>query len=163
MVQFGGPVGTLEKLGDKGPAVAAALAQELGLGAPADSWHTARDNLAELAAGSRWSPAASARSARTLRCWRRTRWPTVTVTGGGKSSAMPHKSNPVLAEILVTLARYNATQLSGMHQALVHEQERSGAAWTLEWMVLPPMVVATGAALSRGLTLLNALQINAKN
>ncbi|MDE1995708.1 MAG: 3-carboxy-cis,cis-muconate cycloisomerase, partial [Rhizobiaceae bacterium] len=28
-----------------------------------------------------------------------------------------------------------------------HEQERSGAAWTLEWMLLPQMVVATAASL----------------
>jgi len=48
----------------------------------------------------------------------------------------------------VTLARFNAAQVAAMHQALVHEQERSGSAWTLEWMALPPMVVATGAALS---------------
>ncbi len=33
-----------------------------------------------------------------------------------------------------------------MHQALLHEQERSGAAWTLEWLILPSMVVATAAA-----------------
>ena len=61
----------------------------------------------------------------------------IALEGGGKSSAMPHKQNPVLAELLVTLARYNATQISGMHHALIHEQERSGAAWTLEWMILP--------------------------
>lgn len=60
---------------------------------------------------------------------------------------MPHKKNPVPAEVLVTLARFNATLLSGMHHALVHENERSGAAWTLEWMILPQMVVATAAAL----------------
>ena len=30
---------------------------------------------------------------------------------------------------------------------MVHEQERSGAAWTLEWLLLPPMLIATGAAL----------------
>jgi len=29
----------------------------------------------------------------------------------------------------------------------VHEQERSGAAWTLEWLVLPQMAISTGAAL----------------
>jgi 3-carboxy-cis,cis-muconate cycloisomerase len=48
---------------------------------------------------------------------------------------------------LVTLARFNAVQLGGMAQAMVHEQERSGAAWTLEWMILPQMVVACGASL----------------
>ena len=51
---------------------------------------------------------------------------------------MLHKSNPVLAELLVTLARFNATQVSILHHSLVHEQERSGAAWMLEWMVLTP-------------------------
>ena len=71
----------------------------------------------------------------------------IELSGGGGSSAMPHKQNPVEAEVLVTLARFNAAQLSGMHQALVHEQERSGAAWTLEWLILPQMVVATAAAL----------------
>ena len=30
---------------------------------------------------------------------------------------------------------------------MVHEQERSGAAWTLEWLILPQMALATGAAL----------------
>jgi 3-carboxy-cis,cis-muconate cycloisomerase len=66
---------------------------------------------------------------------------------GGGSSAMPHKSNPVRAEVLVALARFNAALIAAQHQALIHENERSGAAWTLEWLILPQMVVATGAAL----------------
>ena len=60
---------------------------------------------------------------------------------------MPHKSNPVAAEVLVALARYCAGGAGTMGQSMVHEQERSGAAWTLEWLVLPQTVVATGAAL----------------
>ena len=80
----------------------------------------------------------------------------IVLAGGGKSSAMPHKSNPVPAEALVALARFNATQLSGIHHAVVHEQERSGAAWTLEWMILPQMIVATAASLSRAAALLDA-------
>ena len=61
---------------------------------------------------------------------------------------MPHKQNPVAAELLVTLARYNATQVSAMHHAMLHEQERSGVAWTLEWMVLPQMLMTTARALA---------------
>ncbi|RVN80916.1 3-carboxy-cis,cis-muconate cycloisomerase, partial [Sinorhizobium meliloti] len=71
----------------------------------------------------------------------------IVLAGGGGSSAMPHKQNPVAAEVLVTLARFNATQVSAIHQSLVHEQERSGSAWTLEWLILPQMVGATAAAL----------------
>ncbi len=71
----------------------------------------------------------------------------VVIEGGGKSSAMHHKSNPVGAEILVALARYNAGLCGVVHQALIHEQERSGAAWALEWMTLSSMLETAGAAL----------------
>ena len=71
----------------------------------------------------------------------------VALEGTGGSSAMPHKQNPVKAEVLMALARYNATLVSGMHQTLVSEQERSGAAWTLDWLGLPQMAGGAGAAL----------------
>jgi 3-carboxy-cis,cis-muconate cycloisomerase len=82
----------------------------------------------------------------------------VQISGAGGSSAMPHKQNPVLAELLVTLARFNATQLSGIHHAMVHEQERSGAAWMLEWMILPQMAVATGRALNAATLLASSIE-----
>ncbi len=78
---------------------------------------------------------------------------------------MPHKQNPVKAEVLVTLARFNATLLAGIHQSLVHEQERSGAAWTLEWMLLPQMCVATGSATQTAIPMLrrsNGLAANTR-
>ena len=78
---------------------------------------------------------------------------------GGGSSAMPHKQNPVGAEVLVTLARFNATLVSGLHQSLVHENERSGAAWTLEWMILPQMAMAAGAATRTAQDLLGRLSL----
>ena len=66
---------------------------------------------------------------------------------------MAHKSNPVNAEVLVALARHNAGLVGTLHQALVHENERSGAAWTLEWLTLPQMLVATGGSLRLALAL----------
>src|SRR6201998_1274417 len=48
-VQFGGAAGTLAALGDKGLAVAAALAKELDLPLPDAPWHTHRDRIAEAA------------------------------------------------------------------------------------------------------------------
>ena len=160
VVQFGGPVGTLEKLGEKAPSVAAALANRLDLAVPAGSWHSARDTLAELAGWLSLLTGSLGKIGQDVVLMAQNEIAEVTVTGGGHSSAMPHKENPVLAETLVTLARFNASQLSAMHHALVHEQERSGAAWTLEWMIVPPMTVATAAALARGLALLDALRIN---
>ncbi|TGP23039.1 MULTISPECIES: 3-carboxy-cis,cis-muconate cycloisomerase [unclassified Mesorhizobium] len=145
VVQFGGAAGTLEKLGDKAPAVRAALAAKLGLG-DAPQWHSQRDALAEFAG---WLSLVTGNLGKfgqdvALMALAGT---DIKLSGRGGSSAMPHKQNPVKAEALVALARFNATQLAGMHQALVHEQERSGAAWTLEWLMLPQMVVAMAAAL----------------
>jgi 3-carboxy-cis,cis-muconate cycloisomerase len=162
VVQFGGPVGTLDKLGDKGPSVAAALASRLDLAVPAGSWHNARDTLAEFAGWLSLLTGNLGKIGQDIALMAQNEIADVAVTGAGHSSAMPHKENPVLAETLVTLARFNATQVSAMHHALVHEQERSGTAWTLEWMVLPQMVVTAGAALARGLSLLDNLRISDK-
>ena len=70
---------------------------------------------------------------------------------------MAHKQNPVGAEILVTLARYGAAQEGALLQAMVHEQERSGAAWSLEWLVVPQLVMATGTALLTAARLLGGI------
>ncbi|MGB3812710.1 MAG: 3-carboxy-cis,cis-muconate cycloisomerase [Shinella sp.] len=144
-VQFGGAAGTLERLGDKAAAVRAALAGELGL-ADAPQWHAQRDRIMEFA-GLMAAVTGSLGKAGQDIALMADRGGEIALAGGGGSSAMPHKQNPVAAEVLVTLARFNAAQLGGLAQAAVHEQERSGAAWTLEWLILPQMVVACGAAL----------------
>lgn len=48
-VQLGGAAGTLASLGEAGPAVAALLGEELGLGLPVLPWHTDRLRIIELA------------------------------------------------------------------------------------------------------------------
>ncbi|MDX8466963.1 3-carboxy-cis,cis-muconate cycloisomerase [Mesorhizobium sp. VK23B] len=145
VVQFGGAAGTLEKLGDKASSVRAALAAKLDLG-DAPQWHSQRDALAEFAGWLSLVTGSLGKFGQDVALMAQA-GTDIELSGGGGSSAMPHKQNPVKAEALVALARFNASQLSGMHQALVHEQERSGAAWTLEWLLLPQMVVATAAAL----------------
>jgi len=155
-VQFGGPAGTLEKLGDKGAAVRAKLAALLDL-ADRPQWHSQRDNLAEFAGWLSLVTGSLGKFGQDVALMALVGGE-IGLTGGGGSSAMPHKQNPVSAEALVTLARFNATQLSGMHHALVSELERSGAAWTLEWMLLPQMVVATAAGLRLALKLAGQIE-----
>ncbi len=155
-LQFGGAAGTLEKLADKGPAVRAALAARLDL-ADQPQWHSQRDGLAEFAALLSLVSGCLGKLGQDIALLAQA-GSEIRLSGGGGSSAMPHKQNPVTAELLVTLARFNATQLSAMHQSLVHEQERSGAAWMLEWMILPQMVIATGAALSTARRLIGQIE-----
>jgi 3-carboxy-cis,cis-muconate cycloisomerase len=159
VLQFGGPVGTLDKFGDGGPALAAALGKALDLPVPDLCWHSARDNLAEFAGWLSLVTGSLGKIGQDVAMLAQNEIGEVTLPGGGKSSAMHHKNNPVGPEILVTLARFNATQLAAMHQALVHEQERSGAAWTLEWMILPQMATAAAAALAHATRLIQEMHI----
>jgi 3-carboxy-cis,cis-muconate cycloisomerase len=152
VLQTGGPVGI-----DRGPWIEA-LANELGLGAPPESWQTARDNLAEFASWLSLVSGALGKIGQDIAFMAQNEVGEVTVEGAGKSSAMHHKQNPVQAELLVAMARFNATQLSGVHQALIHEQERSGTAWALEWMILPQMIETTAAALSMAADLVTRIR-----
>jgi 3-carboxy-cis,cis-muconate cycloisomerase len=156
-VQLGGAVGNRAELGDKAQAVADRVADALGLERADRASHADRDRLAELA---HWLSAVTGilgKLGQDVALMAQNEVAQITLASGGKSSAMPGKCNPVKAEVLVTLARFNSTQLSGVHSALVHEYERSGAAWTLEWMLLPQMAVATGAALRTALALVGEI------
>jgi len=146
-VQFGGAVGTLDKLDKRGPEVRAALAKRLGLSDPGRSWHTDRDRIADLAGWLAKVSGSLGKIGQDLALMAQNEVGEASFEGGGISSAMPHKKNPIQAELLIVLARYNAGQITSVHQSLVHEGERSGAAWTLEWMVVPAMVAATAASL----------------
>lgn len=154
-LQFGGAAGTLEKLGDKAVAVRARLAGLLSL-ANGPQWHSQRSVIAEIGGLFSQITGSLGKIGQDLALMADNG--TAVIGGGGASSAMPHKRNPVKAEVLVTLARFNAVQISGLHQALVHEQERSGAAWTLEWMILPQMAIATGAATRLAADLLTSIE-----
>ncbi|MES0828397.1 3-carboxy-cis,cis-muconate cycloisomerase [Ruegeria sp. SCP11] len=154
-LQLGGAAGDRAALGPHAQEIAVQMAKDLGLENPVASWHSRRDAIVEF---SNWLSLVSGtlgKMGQDVSLMAQQGVDDIALKEGGGSSAMPHKQNPVLAELLVTLARFNAVQISGMHQALVHEQERSGAAWTLEWMILPQMIVATGRALNAGLELLN--------
>lgn len=144
VLQFGGAAGTLDKLGSKASEVRTALAKELGL-TDQPQWHSQRDRIADLASVLSLISGSLGKFGQDVALMALA-GNEIELAGGGSSSAMSHKQNPISAEVLVTLARFNAVQLAGIHGALVHEQERSGAAWTLEWMVLPQMIIATATA-----------------
>ncbi len=157
VVQFGGPVGVRGDLEDKGAAIVVELARLLRLGA-GPCWQVERDALAELAAWASLVAGSLGKIGADVAIMAQNEIGEVNLADGGGSSAMPHKSNPVRAEALVALARFNAALLGAHHQALVHENERSGAAWTLEWLVLPQMVVVAAAALRHAAALCAGLQ-----
>ncbi len=151
VVQLGGPVGTRAEMQGKGDDVASRLATILGLG-NAKPWHSGRDRIAKLGSVLSLISGVIGKFGADITLLSQGEVGSVSITGGGHSSSMLHKSNPVGAEVMVALAHFNAGLLGTLHQVLVHENERSGAAWTLEWMTLPQMVVTTGASLRLALS-----------
>lgn len=157
VVQLGGPVGTRAELRGQGDAVAAGLAQRLGLH-DAACWHTSRDHIVELGSIAALIGGALGKIGADAALLAQTEVAALRIEGGGKSSAMAHKANPVTAELLVTLARYTSGLAGTLTSALVHENERSGAAWALEWLTLPPLLCAAGTALAQATSLARRLR-----
>jgi len=153
-VQVGGPVGFRDDhLGE----MAGHVAKALSLG-NAPVWHSDRSSLFDYGAWLAGVAGALGKLGQDIALMAQQGVDEVVLARSGGSSAMPLKQNPVLAETLVTLARYTTGQLGVLGQCLVHEQERSGAAWALEWMVLPDMCEATGTTLRHAMTLLGGIE-----
>lgn len=149
LLHFGGAAGTLDKLQPKaGDAVRRRMAGKLGLKVPSHVMHSERDVIVGFASLLSLITGSLGKMGQDVALAAQSEVGEIRLAAGGGSSAMPHKVNPVDAETLVALARFNATLVSGMHHSLIHENERSGAAWTLEWMLLPQMILAAGAALT---------------
>ena len=159
-LSFGGAAGTLAALGERGPAVAAALAAELNLGNPATPWHTARDNLTELGAWLAGLSGSLGKLAQDYLLLAQSEVAELRGAGGG-SSTMPQKQNPIVAELVLACASVNAGLLSALARSGVQEHERGTHGWQVEWLTLPQMLALTGAALSHTGRLLTGLQVDA--
>ena len=161
-VQLGGGVGTLAALGDQGISVVDGLASELGLQTSELPWHTNRTSMAAFAGHLSIITGTLGKIGQDIVLLAQTEVGELTLAGGGGSSTMPQKVNPIAAETLVSLARMNAGLIGNMHQALIQEHERGGPGWQLEDLSLPQMVVACGAALRHAGKILGGMNVNSE-
>ena len=171
VVQFGGAVGTLSSLApviasgarQEGRIIGKKLADYLNLNY-ANPWHTQRDNFAEWANWLAMVTGSLGKMAQDILIMSQTEINEIVenTEGGGKSSTMPHKNNPVLSEAIVVLARQNAQLAALQLQSMVHANERDGTAWALEWQNLPAMMTHCGTALNHALKISTHLKVNEK-
>lgn len=159
-ISFGGAAGTLASIGVKAADVESNLSEELDLPLADMPWHGQRDVLVDFASQLTALTGALGKMGQDLVLLAQSEIAEVQPGKGGGSSTMPHKSNPVQAEMLVTFARFNAGQLGTFAQSQIHEHERSGASWLLEWLTLPQIITATGAALAQAVDMVPDLKIN---
>ena len=147
VVSLSGAAGTLSAMGPKGPEVRAALAEALGLSDPGESWHAARDRIAEFAGWCGGLMASLGKLAEDLILMTSSPRGEVTLGISGGSSTMPQKQNPVGPSALSALTRLAAALTAAIHAAASPREARDGAAWMTEWLTLPQLCLATGRGL----------------
>jgi 3-carboxy-cis,cis-muconate cycloisomerase len=160
-VQLGGAAGDLAIFKSNGKALTDELASRLGLSS-ASSWHSQRDTLTEFSNWMAMCSGIAGKMGADILVMSQNEIGEIEElnSGGGKSSSMPHKNNPVLSEALVALARLNASLQSQMLQALVHVGERDATAWVLEWETLGRMAIYAAASLSHATRISAGMKVN---
>ncbi|MEZ5021858.1 MAG: lyase family protein [Chitinophagales bacterium] len=73
--------------------------------------------------------------------------------GGGKSSTMPHKNNPILSEAIVALGNQNIQLNAASQASMINMNERDAVAWMAEWLSIPHLIVNTGTILNHAVTI----------
>lgn len=161
-VQLGGAVGALDALGAKRSAVRSGVARRLGL-ADGPAWHTQRDALLALGAELAILIGAIGKIARDLALLSQAEIQEMQESqGGGGSTAMPHKRNPVAC--MQALAA--AARAPGLFATLLHaadqEHERALGAWQAELATWPDLAGAAGGALDAIERIAAGLAVNAE-
>lgn len=161
-LQFGGAVGTLAALGEKGPRVAAALASDLKLKVPSIPWHTHRDRFVEVATALGLLVGTLGKMARDISLLAQTEVGEVlepAESGRGGSSTLPHKRNPVGSAVVLAAAIRVPALVSVMLTAMVQEHERGLGGWHAEWETLPEIFLLAAGALAHLTHVMDGLDV----
>lgn len=157
-VSLSGASGTGAAFGENARALRQSLAAALGLNDPGHSWHSTRDNIGELAGWLTSVAGSLGKLGDDLIMMSQTDTGEIRFGNSGASSTMPQKQNPVGASVLVALAHHVNGLNTSIQTAMLHRQQRDGAAWFTEWLTLPSMVMATAKGLSIAADLVTTLE-----
>jgi 3-carboxy-cis,cis-muconate cycloisomerase len=151
VVQMGGPVG------HRDASIAAGVARHLGLSEPVIPWHTDRVPSARLATALGLLAGAFSKIARDV-----TLSPELKegVSGRGRSTAMPHKRNPVAAVSILACTKRVPGLVATMLACMEQEHERAAGAWQAEWGTMTDVFRLTGSAASWTRDMLGHLEVD---
>lgn len=161
-LQLGGAVGANTALFPDGPAVAAHMAQTLGLTNNAP-WHTDRSAITSLANWLLQICLSLAKMAKDLMIMSRSDIAELHAGETGGSSTMPHKANPIQSEMVVAMSAVAQAQHAGLCAAASPIEERDGSCWTVEWVLLPQLLLSTGCSVRHSLSLVQTLTASEQN
>ncbi|EAQ01696.1 3-carboxy-cis,cis-muconate cycloisomerase [Pseudooceanicola batsensis HTCC2597] len=146
LISLSGAAGTGSIWGAQTPALRAAVAAGLGLSDPGRSWHADRGPLLKVADWLTRLATALGKIGEDVTLMVQSGVGEVRLGTAGGSSTMPQKQNPVQPSVLVAAARQSIAAQSALQGAGLARQQRDGAAWFTEWMVLPQLCLAAACA-----------------
>jgi len=169
-VQLGGAVGNRSALdrvaskhGTTADTIAAAFADRLGLAVPAIAWHSNRAPVLGVASALARAAMAVGVVAVDVAVLARTEIGEVAervVAGGGSSSAMPHKANPMTAVLVSAAARRASHSLGAVFSAALGEDQRALGAWHAEWLPFRDLQRIAVTACSGAVALVERLDVD---
>jgi 3-carboxy-cis,cis-muconate cycloisomerase len=165
VLQFGGAVGTLAALNDKGLDVSERLAALLDLPLPEASWHSHHDRLAEVASAFAILTGTCGKIARDVSLLMQTDVAEAfepAAPGRGGSSTLPHKRNPTAAATALAAATIAPNLLATIVAAQVQEHERAVGGWQAEWQAFPALALVTSGALYAIVDLSQGLEVDSE-
>ncbi len=167
MGEFGGAVGTLASLGEKGLAVQEGLMRELGLASPPIAWHTVRDNIAEVGCFLGVTCGLLDKIASDVKVMMMTELDEVQEPDGGggrgASSTMPQKRNPISCAYITACGSVVRQHAAALLNAMNADFERATGTWEIEWLVLPEIFCYAAGALAQAKFMLGGLIVNSDN
>jgi len=156
-VSLSGAAGTASELGPDPAALRADLAKRLALQDPGRSWHSDRSPILGIAGWMSRVTMALGKVGEDSITAAQSGIGEMSLGATGSSSTMPQKQNPVGPSAMVALAHHVQGLHSTLQGALIHRQQRDGAAWFTEWLTLPQLVMGTAAALGQARMLVDDL------
>jgi len=163
--QFGGASGTLSSLETGAMQTQTDLMSELGLGQPLISWHTVRDNFAEVGAFLALVGGSLGKIAMDVKLMMQTEVAEVYepfTPGRGSSSTMPQKRNPISCLYIHANISVVRQLSASLMDAMVADHERSTGPWEIEWVAMPEIFCLLSGALKQAKFVLAGLEVDAQ-
>jgi 3-carboxy-cis,cis-muconate cycloisomerase len=165
VLQFGGAVGTLASLGEKGLQVSDRLGALLDLPVPEAPWHGHSDRLAEVASALAILTGSCGKIARDVTLLMQTEIAEAfepAPKGDGAFSVMPHKRPPAAAATALAAASLAPNLLATIVAGQVQEHERALGGWQAQWHAFPALLLATSGALGAVADIAQGLEVDAE-
>ena len=161
-LQFGGAAGARAGLDGQGAAVAARMAEELGLTNPVTPWQARRDAVAGLGSALAILTGALGKIARDLSLLAQNEVAEAfepRIEGRGGSSVMAHKRNPTGCQVALSAALRAPGLSATLFACLPAEHERGLGGWQAEAPVLVELFQLAHGALAALLPVVEAMEV----